>query len=574
MFRNGLSRAARARLAPSTSRIQSRGFAKDVKFGSDARAAMLVGVDRLADTVQTTLGPRGRNVVLEQSFGAPKVTKDGVTVAKAIEFADPIENLGALLVRQVASKTNDVAGDGTTTSTVLARAIFKEGTKAVAAGYNPMDLRRGIQVAVDEVLASVTANSKPISSKEEIQQVATISANGDDQIGSLISSAMERVGKEGVITCQDGKTLEDELEVVEGMKFDRGYISPYFLTDAKTQKCEFEHAHILFYEGKINSLHSLVPVLEQIVKEQRPLLIVAEDVEGEALATLVVNKLRSSLKVCAVKAPGFGDNRKANLQDLAILTGGQVISEDVGLKLENVDMTMLGTAKKVTVSKDDTIVLDGAGSKEALDERVELLQASIEATTSEYEKEKLQERLAKLSGGVAVLKVGGATESEVSEKKDRVVDALNATRAAVESGIVAGGGSALLHASKSLDKIIADLPSIDQRIGAEIVQKAIRFPARQIADNAGDEGAVVVGKLLEEKDTNVGYDAQNGVYCNMYENGIIDPTKVVRTALVDAASVAGLMTTSEAIVYEVKEDKPEPPMGAPGGGMGGMPGMF
>jgi chaperonin GroEL len=554
--------------------MQARGFAKKVTFGVEARAAMLNGVEQLADAVQVTLGPKGRNVVIEQSFGAPKVTKDGVTVAKSIELEDPVENLGAMLVRQVASKTNDIAGDGTTTSTVLARAIYKEGVKAVAAGYNPMDLRRGIQAAEAVVLEEIAKLSKSISSKDEIEQVATISANGDKQVGELISTAMEKVGKTGVITCQDGKTLVDELEVVEGMRFDRGYISPYFLTDAKTQKCEFENAAILFFEGKISNLQSIVPVLEQTVKEQRPLLIVAEDVEGEALATLVVNKLRGGLKVCAVKAPGFGDNRKANLQDLAILTGGQVISTDVGLKLENVDMTMLGQAKKVTISKDDTIVLDGAGSKEDLDERIDLLKSSIETTTSEYEKEKLSERLAKLSGGVAVIKVGGATESEVGEKKDRVVDALNATRAAVEEGLVPGGGSALLHASTALSALMEKTPNADQRIGIEIVQKAVVVPARQIAANAGHEGAVVVGKLLENPDSNVGFDAQNSEYGNMFEKGIIDPTKVVRTALVDASSVSGLMTTTEATVNEIKEESAAaPPMG--GGGMGGMGGgMF
>mmetsp|Transcript_7222 Transcript_7222/g.10109 ORF Transcript_7222/g.10109 Transcript_7222/m.10109 type:complete len:578 (-) Transcript_7222:171-1904(-) len=572
MLRNLGTRSGAAVARRLAGKQQVRTFAKDVKFGVEARALMLEGVERLADAVQVTLGPKGRNVVIEQAFGAPKVTKDGVTVAKSIDLPEPVQNIGSLLVRQVASKTNDIAGDGTTTSTVLARAIYKEGVKAVAAGYNPMDLRRGIQAAVDVVLEGLGDMSKKISSKDEIEQVATISANGDKLVGGLISTAMEKVGKEGVITCQDGKTLEDELEVVEGMKFDRGYISPYFLTDPKTQKCEFENARILFYEKKISSLQSLVPILEQTVKDAQPLLIVAEDIEGEALATLVVNKLRGGLKVCAVKAPGFGDNRKANLQDLAILTGGQVISEDVGLKLENVTMDMLGSAKKVTVSKDDTIVLDGAGEKADIEERVELLQASIASTTSEYEKEKLQERLAKLSGGIAVIKVGGATESEVGEKKDRVVDALNATRAAVEEGIVPGGGSALLHASKRLSALISSTENVDQRIGIEIVQKAIVVPARTIAANAGDEGAVIVGKLLEETDTNVGYDAQNGEYVNMFDKGIIDPTKVVRTALVDAASVSGLMTTTEAIVFEVKEDKPDS-MGGGGGGMGGMGGM-
>jgi len=435
-----------------------------------------------------------------------------------------------------------------------------------------MDLRRGIQSAVDVVLENLNKVSKKISSKEEISQVATISANGDVHVGNLIATAMEKVGKEGVITCQDGKTLEDELDVVEGMKFDRGYISPYFMTDPKTQKCELENARILLFEGKISNLNSIVSILEATVKDSKPLLIIAEDIEGEALATLVVNKLRGGLKVCAVKAPGFGDNRKSNLQDIAVLTGGQVISEDVGLKLENVDLSMLGSAKKITVSKDDTIVLDGAGTKEEIDERVELLQSSISMTTSEYEREKLQERLAKLSGGVAVIKVGGATETEVGEKKDRVIDALNATRAAVEEGIVAGGGSALLHSSKILSELIASLTNVDQRIGAEIVQKAIRIPARTIASNAGDEGAVVVGKLLEIEDSDMGYDAQNGQYVNMFEKGIIDPTKVVRTALIDAASVAALMTTTECVIYEIKDDKPESPMGG-GGGMGGMGGM-
>lgn len=575
MFRVAGARAV-SQVAARRNFTQVRGFAKDVKFGVEARALMLEGVERLADAVAVTLGPKGRNVVIEQSFGAPKVTKDGVTVAKSIDLAEPVQNIGSLLVRQVASKTNDVAGDGTTTSTVLARAIYREGVKAVAAGYNPMDLRRGIQSAVDVVLGDLTSMSKPISSKDEIEQVATISANGDQVVGKLISTAMERVGKSGVITCQDGKVLTDELEVVEGMRFDRGYISPYFLTDPKTQKCEFENTNILFFEGKISNLQSLVPILESTVKESKPLLIVAEDVEGEALATLVVNKLRGGLKVCAVKAPGFGDNRKANLQDLAILTGGQVISNDVGLKLENVEPHMLGTAKKVTVSKDDTIVLDGAGTAEEIAERVELLEASIESTSSEYEKEKLQERLAKLSGGVAVIKVGGATEAEVGEKKDRVVDALNATRAAVEEGIVPGGGVALLHASKQLTALIGTIENVDQRIGAEIVQKAIVVPARTIASNAGDEGAVIVGKLLEESNTNVGYDAQNSEYGDMFSKGIIDPTKVVRTALVDAASVSGLMTTTEAVVYDIKEDAPAAPAGPPmgGGGMGGMGGMF
>lgn len=551
---------------------QTRHFAKDVKFGVDARASMLAGVDRLADAVQVTLGPKGRNAVLDQSFGPPKITKDGVTVAKHIEFEDKFENMGAMLVRQVASKTNDVAGDGTTTSTVLARAFFSEGCKAVAAGMNPMDIRRGINLGVDAVQKELDELSKPIETKEEITQVATISANSDKDVGELISTAMEKVGKEGVITVQDGKTLFDELEVVEGMKFDRGYISPYFMTDVKTQKVDLENPLILFSENKISNVAPLVPILEQIVKESRQLLIIAEDVEGDALAALIVNKLRAGLKVCAVKAPGFGDNRKASLQDIAILTGGQVISDEIGLKLENVDMTMLGSAKKVTISKDDTIILDGAGSREGITERCDLLKATIDTTSSDYEKEKLQERLAKLSGGVAVIKVGGASEVEVGEKKDRVTDALNATRAAVSEGIVPGGGSALLHSSKVLNalKTGESVSNVDQKIGIEIVEKALLVPVRAIANNAGHEGSVVVGKLLENTDKNSGFDAQEGTYVDMIKEGIIDPTKVVRTALVDAASVAGLMTTTEAMVAEIKEDLPPAP---PGGGMGGMGGM-
>jgi len=554
-------------------KMQVRGMAKDVKFGVDARVRLLAGVDRLADSVQVTLGPKGRNVALDQAYGPPKITKDGVTVAKHIELKDKFENMGANLVRQVASKTNDIAGDGTTTATVLARALFSEGCKSVAAGMNPMDLRRGMQAAVDQVVKELSSQSMKISTNEEVSQVATISANGDKQVGDLIASAMAKVGKEGVITVQDGKTLFDELEVVEGMKFDRGYISPYFITDQKAQKCEFEECLILFVEKKVTTLHALVPVLEQVVKDGRPLLIVAEDVEGDALATLVVNKLRGGMKVCAAKAPGFGDNRKANMQDLAILTGGQVISEDVGLKLENVTMDMLGSAKKVTVTKDDTIILGGSGSKDAISERTALLKDSIEQTTSDYEKEKLQERLAKLSGGVAVIKVGGASEVEVGEKKDRVVDALNATRAAVEEGIVPGGGSALLHASKTLGPIKNSAPNMDHKIGVEIVERALRVPCATIAKNAGYEGAVVVGKLLETQDKRQGFDAQLGKYTDMVTAGILDPTKVVRTALVDAASVAGLMTTTECLVAEMPEEKPESPAGGMGGGMGGMGGM-
>merc|ERR1719399_1351025 len=467
---------------------------KDVRFGNEARALMLAGVDKLADAVQVTLGPKGRNVVLEQSFGPPKITKDGVTVAKGIEFKDKYHNLGAQLVRQVASRTNDIAGDGTTTSTILTRAIFAEGCKSVAAGMNPMDLRRGINLAVDA----------------EIKNVATISANSDHEIGEIIASAMEKVGKEGVITVQDGKTLENELEVVEGMKFDRGYISPYFITSPKTQKTEFDNPLILLVEKKVSSLQSMLPLLEQVVKLQKPLVIIAEDIDGEALPTLVVNKLRGGVNVAAVKAPGFGDNRKATLQDMAVLTNGTVIAEDVGMKLETAEFSCLGTAKKVTISKDDTIILDGAGEKDAIEERCELLRDGIAATTSEYEKEKLQERLAKLSGGVAVIKVGGATEIEVNEKKDRVTDALNATRAAVEEGIVPGGGSALLYASSKIDPDSA--PDMDQKIGMEIVQRALRAPVTAIANNAGVEGAVIVGKLLENEDPNFGYNAQDNEF--------------------------------------------------------------
>jgi chaperonin GroEL len=546
-----------------------------VKFGVDARVRLLAGVDRLADAVQVTLGPKGRNVALDQAYGPPKITKDGVTVAKHIELSDKFENMGANLVRQVASRTNDVAGDGTTTATVLARALFSEGCKSVAAGMNPMDLRRGMQAAVDQIVKELGLMSTKITNNEEVSQVATISANGDKQVGDLIAKAMAKVGKEGVITVQDGKTLEDELEVVEGMKFDRGYISPYFITDQKSQKCEFEDCLLLFVEKKVSTLHALVPVLEQVVKDGRALLIVAEDIEGDALATLVVNKLRGGLKVCAVKAPGFGDNRKANMQDLAILTGGQVISEDVGLKLENVSMDMLGSAKKVTVTKDDTIVLGGAGSKDAVNERTALLKDSIEQSKSDYEKEKLQERLAKLSGGVAVIKVGGASEVEVGEKKDRVVDALNATRAAVEEGIVPGGGAALLHASKTLESLKSSAPNMDHKIGIEIVERAIRVPCATIAKNAGFEGAVIVGKLLESQDRRQGFDAQQGKYTDMIKAGILDPAKVVRTALVDASSVAGLMTTTECVVVELPEEKPAASMGGGGmgGGMGGMGGM-
>ena len=548
---------------------------KEIKFGVEGRAAMLKGVDLLADAVQVTLGPKGRNAIIAQPYGAPKITKDGVTVAKSIDFEDKFEDMGAQLVKSVASKTNDIAGDGTTTATVLARAIYSEGCKAVAAGMNPLDLRRGIQLAVNSVVDTLTDISRPITSKEEITQVGTISANSDVEIGTLISDAMERVGKEGVITVQDGKTLENELEVVEGMKFDRGYISPYFITDAKTQVCEMENPLILLVEKKVSSLQQLVPLLESVVKSQQSLLIVAEDVESEALATLVVNKLRAGIKVCAVKAPGFGDNRKATMQDLAILTGGTVISEEVGMKLEEVQPGHLGTAKKVKITKNDTIVLDGAGEKAAIDERCELIRTSVEATKSEYEREKLQERLAKLSGGVAVIKVGGASEVEVSEKKDRVVDALNATRAAVEEGIVPGGGKALLYCSTKLTELAEkEAKNMDQRIGVEIIQRALRAPLSTLVTNAGEEGAVVCGELMKpEVAVETGFNAQDGVYCNMFEAGIIDPTKVTRTGIIDASSVAGLLTTSEAMIVDKPDEGGAGGGGMPGGGMGGMPGM-
>eukprot|EP00567_Pseudictyota_dubia_P017437 CAMPEP_0197446236 /NCGR_PEP_ID=MMETSP1175-20131217/11231_1 /TAXON_ID=1003142 /ORGANISM="Triceratium dubium, Strain CCMP147" /LENGTH=567 /DNA_ID=CAMNT_0042977315 /DNA_START=37 /DNA_END=1736 /DNA_ORIENTATION=+ len=535
----------------------TRGLAggKDIKFGVEGRAAMLKGVDLLADAVQVTLGPKGRNAIIQQPYGAPKITKDGVTVAKSIDFEDKFEDMGAQLVKSVASKTNDVAGDGTTTATVLARAIYSEGCKAVAAGMNPLDLRRGIQLAVNKTVAALEDVSRPITSKEEIGQVGTISANSDTEIGTLISDAMERVGKEGVITVQDGKTLENELEVVEGMKFDRGYISPYFITDPKTQTCELENPLVLLVEKKVSALQQLVPLLESVIKSQQSLLIVAEDVESEALATLVVNKLRAGIKVCAVKAPGFGDNRKATMQDLAILTGGTVISEEVGMKLEDVQPAHLGSCKKLKVTKNDTIVLDGAGDKSAIEERCDLIRTSIESTKSDYEREKLQERLAKLSGGVAVIKVGGASEVEVSEKKDRVVDALNATRAAVEEGIVPGGGKALLYCSTLLTEVAEkEAKNMDQRIGVEIIQRALTAPLKTLVNNAGEEGAVVAGELMKpEVSIETGFNAQDGVYQDMFEAGIIDPTKVTRTGIVDAASVAGLLTTSEAMIA----DKPE-----------------
>ncbi|CEG38507.1 chaperonin [Plasmopara halstedii] len=541
-----------ARFSPSGQRLFSSG--KDIRFGVEGRAAMLKGADQLANAVQVTLGPKGRNVVIDQSYGAPKITKDGVTVARSVEFKDKFENMGAQLVRSVASSTNDAAGDGTTSATVLTRAIFSEGCKSVAAGMNPTDLRRGIQMAVDHVVDGLQKLSMDVADKEKVAQVATISANSEAEIGNLISDAMERVGKEGVITVQDGKTLYNELEVVEGMKFDRGFISPYFVTDNKTQSCEMENPYILLVEKKVSSLQAIIPMLETVVKQQRPLLIIAEDVESEALAALVINKIRGGVKVCAVKAPGFGDNRKASLQDMAVLTGATVISEDLGHRLETATPEMLGSAKKVTVTKDDTLMLDGAGSPEAVEERGNLLRASIESTTSEYEKEKLQERLAKLSGGVAVIKVGGASEVEVGEKKDRVVDALNATRAAVAEGIVPGGGAALLWASRTLNTLFDSCANLDQKVGVEIVERACRAPATQIAKNAGHEGAVVVGKLLENNSPEHGFNAQTGEYVNLVDAGIIDPTKVVRTGLVDASSVASLMMTAEALIADYPEE--------------------
>eukprot|EP00871_Galdieria_phlegrea_P003762 jgi/Galph1/4387/GphlegSOOS_G3082.1 len=548
-----------------------RGFAtgKDLRFANEARNLMLKGVDSLADAVEVTLGPKGRNVIIEQSFGSPKITKDGVTVAKNIEFKDKHMNLGAQLVRSVANATNDIAGDGTTTATVLARAIYSEGIKAVAAGMNPMDVKRGIDQAVKLVTERLRSMSRKINSKEEIQQVATISANGDEEIGSLIAKAMETVGKEGTITVSDGKTIENELEVVEGLKFDRGYVSPYFVTDAKTQKCEFDNPLILCVDKKISSVNAMLPLLENVIRSQRPLLIIAEDVESEALATLVVNKLRGGIKVCAVKAPGFGENRKANLQDISVLTGGQLVSDDLDMKLENVDLSMLGQAKKVSISKDDTIILDGQGDKRMIQERCDMLRDMIEKSTSEYEKEKLQERLAKLSGGVAVLKVGGSSEVEVNEKKDRINDALNATRAAVEEGIVPGGGSALLYASRDALKDVQG-KNFDQNVGIDIVRKALRRPTLAIARNAGVEGSVVVERLLQSKEM-IGYDAARDEYCDLVQAGIIDPTKVVRTALERAASVAGLMATTECMVVELaKEDEHNQGGMAAGGGMGGM----
>ncbi|HYE49183.1 MAG TPA: chaperonin GroEL [Azospirillaceae bacterium] len=539
--------------------------AKEVKFGVDARAKMLRGVDILADAVKVTLGPKGRNVVIEKSFGAPRITKDGVTVAKEIELADKFENMGAQMVREVASKTADLAGDGTTTATVLAQAIVREGAKAVAAGLNPMDVKRGVDLAVAAVVEDIKSRSKKISTNAEIAQVGTISANGETDIGEKIAHAMERVGNEGVITVEEAKSLETEIDIVEGMQFDRGYLSPYFVTNAEKMTVELESPYILLHEKKLGGLQSLLPVLEAVVQSGRPLLIVAEDVEGEALATLVVNKLRGGLKVAAVKAPGFGDRRKAMLEDMAILTGGQVISEDLGIKLENVTVDMLGTAKRVSITKDNTTIVDGAGAKDDIQARIVQIKAQIEETTSDYDREKLQERLAKLAGGVAVIRVGGATEVEVKERKDRVDDAMHATRAAVEEGVVAGGGVALLYATRALDGL--KFTNDDQRVGIDIIRKALQAPVRQIAFNAGVDGSIVVGKLLDQKDTGFGYNAQTGEFGDMFKFGVIDPTKVVRTALQDAASVAGLLITTEAMVGEKAEKKA--PAGAPGG-MGGM----
>jgi chaperonin GroEL len=542
--------------------------AKDLRFSSDARDRMLRGVDILNNAVKITLGPKGRNVVMEKSFGAPRITKDGVTVAKEIELADKFENLGAQLVREVASKTNDQAGDGTTTATVLAAAIVKEGTKAVAAGLNPMDLKRGVDLAVNAVVADLKKNSKKVTSNEEIAQVGTISANGDKSIGEMIGNAMQKVGNEGVITVEEAKSLETELDIVEGMQFDRGYLSPYFITNAEKMIAELEDPYILIHEKKLSSLQALLPVLESVVQAGKPLVIIAEDVEGEALATLVVNKLRGGLKVAAVKAPGFGDRRKAMLEDISILSAGQMISEELGIKLENVTLQMLGRAKRVRVDKEETTIIDGAGEKKDIEGRIAQIKSQIADTTSDYDREKLQERLAKLAGGVAVIRVGGASEVEVKEKKDLVDDALNATRAAVEEGVLPGGGVPLLRAIKSLDGIKVENP--DQQTGIEIVRKAIQTPARQIIDNAGDDGAVIVGKLIENTSYAYGYNAQSGEYGDLMKLGIIDPTKVVRIALQDAASVAGLVITTEAIVVEAPK-KETPAM--PGGGMGGMGGM-
>ena len=544
--------------------------AKDVKFSQDARERMLRGVDILANAVKVTLGPKGRNVVIEKSFGAPRITKDGVTVAKEIELEDKFENMGAQMLKEVASKTADLAGDGTTTATVLAQAIVREGAKSVAAGANPMDLKRGIDLAVQTVVENLKTNSKKVA-KDQIAQVGTISANGDEIVGKKIAEAMDKVGSEGVITVEESKTLDFELDVVEGMQFDRGYLSPYFITNADKMIAELESPYILIHEKKLSGLQAMLPVLEAVVQSGKPLLIIAEDVEGEALATLVVNKLRGGLKVAAVKAPGFGDRRKAMLEDIAVLTGGTVISEDLGIKLETVTLEMLGRAKKVTIDKENTTIVDGSGKKADIEARVKQINAQIEETTSDYDREKLQERLAKLAGGVAVIKVGGASEVEVKERKDRVDDALHATRAAVEEGIVPGGGVALLRASKALEALKSD--NEDQKVGIQIVRKALQAPARQIFTNAGEDGSVIVGKILENSKYAFGYNAQTHEYGDLYAQGVIDPTKVVRAALQDAASVAGLLVTTEAMIADVPKKDAGHSHGAPGGGMGGMGGM-
>ena len=543
--------------------------AKDIKFGTDARSKMLKGVETLAKTVKVTLGPKGRNVMLDKSYGAPKLTKDGVSVAKEVALADKFENMGAQLIKEVAQKTADKAGDGTTTATVLAEAIIREGCKAVAAGMNPMDVKRGIDMAVEAVVKDVKSRSKAVQSSGEIAQVGTISANGDTTIGEYLAKAMEKVGNEGVITVEDAKGLETELDVVEGMQFDRGYLSPYFVTNPEKMNCEYDNPYILLYDKKISNLQPMISILEAIVQSGRALIIVAEDIEGEALATLVVNRIRGGLKVCAVKAPGFGDRRKAMLQDMAVLTGGQVISDELGMKIENVTLDMLGTAQRVEITKDDTTIIDGAGDKEAIAGRTAQLRQEISQTTSDYDREKLQERLGKLSGGVAVIKVGGASEVEVKEKKDRIDDALHATRAAVKEGIVAGGGTALLYATKALAELKTD--NQDQNVGIDIIRRALQAPLRQIAENAGVDGAVVAGKLLESKDYNYGYNAAAGEYTDMIKSGIVDPTMVVRTALQDAASVGGLLITTEAMVTEIPEKECHcGDAAAAAGGMGGM----
>ncbi len=544
--------------------------AKDVKFGRDARERILKGVDTLANAVKVTLGPKGRNVVIDKSFGAPRITKDGVSVAKEIELKDKFENMGAQMLREVASKTNDIAGDGTTTATVLGQAIVREGMKSVAAGMNPMDLKRGIDLAVSKVVADLQGRSKDVAGSDEIAQVGIISANGDREVGEKIAEAMDKVGKEGVITVEEAKGLEFELDVVEGMQFDRGYLSPYFVTNPEKMTVELENPYILIHEKKLTNLQPMLPVLEAVVQAGRPLLIIAEDIEGEALATLVVNKLRGGLKVAAVKAPGFGDRRKAMLQDISILTSGEMISEDLGIKLESVTLGMLGEAKTVTIDKDNTTIVDGAGNAEDIKARVEQIRSQIETTTSDYDREKLQERLAKLAGGVAVIKVGGASEVEVKERKDRVDDALHATRAAVEEGIVPGGGTALLYATKALAGVEGE--NDDQTRGVDIVRRALQAPIRQIAENAGHDGAVVAGKLIDGDDATMGFNAATDVYENLVAAGVIDPTKVVRAALQDAASVAGLLITTEAAISEIPEDKPAPAM-PDMGGMGGMGGM-